>query len=72
MLQKLIDEKKYDPKCEYCRFGRVPDDRKSVLCSYKGIMQLDDSCRKFKYDPLKRIPTKIKIDTDFSENEFKL
>lgn len=71
-MQKIIDKKKFEPKCEYCQLGRVPDDRSSVLCPHKGVMELDSSCRKFIYDPLKRIPVKIRIDTDFDENEFKL
>jgi hypothetical protein len=36
-----------------------------VLCSKKGIKSVDDKCRRFKYDPCKRIPHKAKA-LDFS------
>lgn len=71
-MQKLIDENKYEPKCAYCLHARIPDDKSCVLCKKKGIMSFDDSCKKFKYDPLKRVPVKIRINNDFDEDDFKI
>jgi hypothetical protein len=36
-----------------------------ILCAKKGCKTIDDKCRRFKYDPCKRIPPKAKA-LDFS------
>lgn len=46
---------KIEPRCLYCAQG-VPLGEAQILCAKKGIMSLGSSCRKFKYDPLKRTP----------------
>ncbi len=72
MGQKLFDGKNYEKRCEYCLKGRLPQDNSIVLCRHYGVVELDFSCRKFEYDPLKRTPRRIRLDTSFDENEFKL
>ena len=37
-----------------------------MLCSKRGLKQVGDSCRKFRYDPCKRVPFKAKA-MDFSQ-----
>ena len=62
------------PACAYCAKGDVASDKINVLCMKKGIRSQDDKCRKFKYDPCKRIPAKAKA-MDFSkynEDDFSL
>lgn len=68
----MLFRKKIERSCAYCLFGTQLDDE-SILCTKKGLRTLDDACRKFKYDPCKRIPKKAKTldfskyeDTDFS------
>ena len=39
-----------------------------MLCAKKGIVQPCDDCRKFRYDPFKRVPPKPKA-LDFSKYE---
>lgn len=72
MKQKFIDSKKYPKKCSSCIFARVPDDKSVVLCEKKGIVEPDGHCRKYEYDPLKRVPLKSIIDTDYSAEDFSL
>ena len=45
--------------CAVCRYA-VPckDDPLSVICDKKGKRDSDDRCRRFEYDPLKRVPEK--------------
>ncbi len=43
-------------KCALCEVGRLSADGKSVFCEKKGVMDPDDKCGRFKYDPLKREP----------------
>lgn len=57
--------KKIERSCTYCAYG-VQIDARQVLCAKKGILQNPDSCRRFRYDPLKRIPPRKKS-LDFSK-----
>ncbi len=50
-------DKKITPKCGYCQFGRRSKSG-NILCEKQGIMNEDNSCSKFAYSPLKRIPVK--------------
>ena len=60
----MLFRKKIERSCSYCLYGAyLENDR--VLCAKKGVKSLDDKCRKFKYDPCKRIPAKAKA-LDFS------
>lgn len=61
----MLFRKKIDRACAYCIHGAKIDED-IILCAKKGIKMPDDSCRKFKYDPLKRTPKKAKP-LDFSK-----
>lgn len=61
-----------EPKCEYCVHARIPEDRTEALCPKKGVVSLDYSCKKFKYDPIKRIPKKVTLQSIFTEEDFKI
>ena len=65
--------KKIERRCEYCARSTKLDDE-TVLCTKKGIRTPDSKCRKFTYDPTKRIPPKPKTpDFDqFSKDDFSL
>jgi len=63
----MLFRKKIERSCAYCQFGTALEDGQ-VLCSKKGIRTIEDKCRKFKYDPCKRIPLKAKA-MDFSKYE---
>ncbi len=48
-------QKEIEPRCVYCARGRdLGEDR--IGCPRKGVMSAGDSCRAFRYDPLKRVP----------------
>ena len=61
----MLFRKKIEPRCAYCQRGTQLDEEK-ILCAKKGLKTVDDQCRKFKYDPCKRIPPKPKA-VDFSK-----
>lgn len=44
--------------CALCRFARTIDDSDNVLCTFKGVVKNEGTCRKFKYDFLKHDPGK--------------
>lgn len=55
----LLFRKKIDRYCTYCQFaGKI--DEETMVCQYHGIVPSGHHCRKFRYDPLKRIPGRVK------------
>lgn len=61
----MLFRKKIERSCGYCVHGaNIGEDQ--ILCVKKGLRTPDDSCRKFKYEPCKRIPVKVKA-MDFSK-----
>lgn len=51
-------DKKIDPKCDYCQWGKRARDGNKIICEKKGLVDPNYSCSKFAYSPLKRIPVK--------------
>lgn len=69
----MLFRKKIDRACTYCRFGTQLDED-TILCAKKGTKAPWEQCRRFKYDPCKRLPAKAKA-LDFSkydEEDFSL
>lgn len=58
MARKKYFGEKIPPQCQYCSFGTRAKSGGKVLCEKKGIVDEGDSCNKYVYSPLKRIPTK--------------
>ena len=48
-------EKGIEPRCGYCRRSAPLEDGK-VMCVKKGVVSAAGACRRFQYDPLKRVP----------------
>lgn len=71
-MKKSIFGESVSPKCIYCETGIVTDDGKTVLCTKKGVMMPDSFCKKFRYDPLKRTPETLKLQNDFTEEDFSI
>ena len=57
--------KDIEKRCAYCECGSVINDTE-VVCSRRGIVNATEHCRRFRYDPLKRVPTRMKP-KDFSK-----
>lgn len=69
----MLFRKKIERSCAYCAYSTRLEDG-TVLCAKKGFRQEEDSCRRFRYDPLRRVPKKAKA-MDFSrysEDDFSL
>ena len=69
----MLFRKKIARSCSYCSFGTQIDDS-TVLCVKRGVGPIDKRCRKFEYDPCKRIPSKAKaLDfTKYNEEDYSL
>ena len=48
----------YECICAYCEKASGIYDEDTMICQSRGIVSKAYSCRKFIYDPLKRIPPK--------------
>lgn len=53
--------------CAYCRHAGKADET-HMLCAKKGFVSCEDSCSRFRYDPLKRTPPRYSA-KDFSKFE---
>ncbi len=51
----MLFRKDMEPRCAYCRYGERLS-REQMTCLKKGIVNAGSHCRRFSYDPLKRIP----------------
>lgn len=51
----MLFRKKLPRSCLYCAHGASISPTQ-VVCAKKGIVASDCPCRKFTYDPLKRVP----------------
>ena len=55
----MLFRKKMDRFCTYCMFaGKI--DEETVICQKCGIVPASHQCRRFRYDPLKRVPPRLK------------
>ena len=73
LFGKKLFQDKIDPRCVYCARG-IPLEEDKVLCSKRGIVDPGGACRRFQYDPLKRVPPKPRrLDTSrLRDEDFKL
>ena len=71
MANKLFGNK-VDPACEYCALGKPTADKQMILCSRNGVVSPFYKCRKFTYDPLKRVPRPAPPLREFSKKDFSL
>lgn len=67
----MLFRKKIDRYCTYCQFAGKIDDE-TMVCQFCGIVPSGHRCRRFRYDPLRRIPGRPAVrkpehdDADFS------
>ncbi len=56
--------------CEFCRFASTIAGTQEMLCERLGVVSKEYACRKFVYDPLKRVPRRLPeliVPVDLSE-----
>ena len=65
----MLFRKKMERYCAYCVYsGKISDDQ--MICRKFGVVPTTHHCRRFRYDPLKRVPSRPKAQ-DFSKYEEK-
>ncbi len=55
----MLFRKRIPRSCSYCAYGTKMGDEQ-ILCTKRGVVSATYACRKFDYDPCKRIPVKAK------------
>lgn len=63
----MLFRKKIERSCTYCAYGATLDDDQ-MLCTKRGVVSADSACRKFRYDPFRRVPPRPKA-MDFKKYE---
>lgn len=69
----MLYRKNMKPLCVYClRAGQIDDVK--MICPRRGIVSVEGSCKRFRYDPLKRIPPRPKprLLDEFKPEDFQL
>lgn len=60
------------PACGICGNGRRSCDGKVILCLRRGVVEPSARCRKFRYDPLRRVPYTQPALATYSEEDFRI
>ena len=60
------------PACQHCALGHLSADKTMILCSQGGVVSPDYNCRKYEYNPLKRVPHRPAVLPAFSMQDFLL
>ena len=71
-MANSILSKKIPKSCDYCFYGRKSSAFDVILCKYKGPVDIQNHCRKFEYDPLKREPKFTTNIPKFKSEDFEL
>lgn len=69
----MLFRKKVEKACAYCAHaGQASGEH--MICVRKGFVPVDGSCRWFRYDPLKRKPSRMQAKdfSRFDEEDFSL
>lgn len=69
----MLFRKKIERSCLYCTYGTQLNED-AILCTKRGVVAPNIKCRKFRYEPCKRVPPKPKApDFDkYTEDDFTL
>lgn len=51
----MIFRRNVEPACAYCTHSRAADEDR-YICPKKGVVSAWESCPRFSYDPLRRVP----------------
>ena len=73
MAKNELFGKRIDPACSYCEHSRPLDDGIQLVCRHKGRVEPSGRCWRFRYDPLRRVPTpQATLQGGFDKEDFSL
>lgn len=71
MSKKLCDDQ-IPRMCQFCENATAISDDENILCSKHGIVNKAFRCKKYAYDPLKRVPKPLPPMPKLSEEDLLL
>lgn len=71
-MGKSVFNKKISKSCLYCFHGRKSEFSNDIFCKKRGVTNRLDACRHYKYDALKRTPSRIKPNDNYNPEDFNL
>jgi len=72
MIKRPLFGSRVDPACCYCQHSTPGDDPAFLTCRHKGKVQAGASCRRFRYDPLRRTPARQTVLPHYTKEEFEI
>ncbi len=72
MAKRALFGGSIEKACLYCQHGKLAADKLMILCRKFGPVSPHYKCRRFVYDPLKRVPVRTPVLPRYDENDFKL
>lgn len=72
MKKKLVDGSDVSPECRNCIYSRPFSKEGFILCEKSGIRSITALCKKYKYNPLNRVPSRMPDITELSKEDFSL
>ena len=72
VFQKKLFGNTVEPACEHCRWGRPTPNAQMILCQRNGVVAPYYSCKKYVYDPVKRVPKRAARLPEYKAEDFKL
>jgi hypothetical protein len=67
----MLFDQYIEPRCGYCRHGGDIGDG-DIICVKRGVVDADDACLRFSYEPTKRVPEKVSARKPETAAEFDL
>ena len=61
-----------EPACVYCKKGRPAPDGVMIHCRKYGPVAPQFKCKRYLYDPLKRVPPRIPKLREYAKEDFEL
>ncbi|MBC8535477.1 hypothetical protein [Feifania hominis] len=68
----MIFGKKIEPRCELCEHAVTVVGGGQLLCRKRGMVECGARCRRFRYDPLKRIPKRPAALPEYRQEDFSI
>ena len=72
MANKILYGKNANKQCACCENAVLAGDEIHMYCIRHGLMEKHNSCRRFIYDPIKRIPKMHPTLNNYTEFDFSI
>lgn len=71
-MRKHRQKEELPARCEWCSRGIPSVDGRCIFCKKRGVMDAQEHCPHYDYDPLRRVPCSQPVLPTVTEDDFKL